>query len=307
LLEVWLCQAKTLDVEKLLNILIIILYLMDIPGVIIAIGGNEDKGIKRRNLHVLDTELDFTTSGILCRTLAELKSDDSPVEIITSASGIPEKVGRNYIRAFKRLGHRTVQVMHISDKSEAGKPDFLERISKAACIMFSGGDQFKLISALKDTEMAKLINRKYMSEEFVIAGTSAGAMAMPDLMIYPGPEPMNVKEKKVPIYDGLSLIHDVIIDTHFLVRGRFRRLSVAVANNPDHIGIGLEEDTGIIIRHGNMIEAIGSGLVTILDARNIQKTNPSVKSGHHEIFIENLLVHVLSHDDHFVLNRKKIT
>lgn len=291
----------------MLNLSIIIVYLMNIPGVIVAIGGNEDKGTKRRNLHVTDTELNFTTSGILCRTLAELKSDDSPIEIITSASGIPEKAGRNYLRAFKRLGHRSVDVMHISDNTEADRPEYLERISSAACIMFSGGDQFKLISAFKGTQMSKLIRRKYMSEEFVIAGTSAGAMAMPDLMIYPGPEPMNVIDKKVPIYEGLSLIHDVIIDTHFLVRGRFRRLSVAIANNPDHLGIGLEEDTGIIIRHGNMIEAIGSGLVTIMDARNIQKANPSVRSGDHEIFIENLLVHVLSHNDHFVLNRKKIT
>lgn len=280
---------------------------MNIRGVIVAIGGNEDKGTKRRNLHVPDTVLNFATSGILCRTLAELRSDDSPVEIITSASGVPEKAGRNYTRAFKRLGHQNINVMHISNNTEADNPLYLERISSAACIMFAGGDQFKLISALKDTEMAELIRRKYISEEFVIAGTSAGAMAMPDLMIYPGPEPMNVTEKKVPIYEGLSLIHDVIIDTHFLVRGRFRRLSVAVANNPDHIGIGLEEDTGIIIRRGNKIEAIGSGLVTIMDARNVQKANASVRSGDHEIFIENLLVHVLSNNDHFVLNKKMIT
>jgi len=281
--------------------------LMIIPGVIVAIGGNEDKGIRRKNLHVQDTGLDFATSGILCRTLAELKSDDSPVEIITSASGIPEKVGMKYISAFKRLGHREVHVMHIADKIEAEKQENIDRITQAACIMFSGGDQFKLISILKDTSLARLINKKYLTEKFVIAGTSAGAMAMPDLMIYPGPEPMNVKEKSVPVYEGLSIIHDVIIDTHFLVRGRFRRLSVAVANNPDHIGIGLEEDTGIIIRDGNRIEAIGSGLVTILDASRIHSSNPPLLKENHDIFIENLLVHVLCYGNHFVLSKKMIT
>ena len=275
---------------------------------IIAIGGNEDKGIRNiRRLHIQETDLDFATSGILCRTLAELDSDLSPVKIITSASGIPEKVGKNYVRAFKRLGHKNLEVLHIASREEAEQPEIIKSISEAACIMFSGGDQFKLISILKDTTVARIINHRYINEKIVIAGTSAGAMAMPDLMIYPGSEPMNIKAKNVPVYEGLSLIHDTLIDTHFLVRGRFRRLSVAVANNPDHIGIGLEEDTGIIIRQGNKIEAIGSGLVTIMDARSIQKQNASVKKEEqHEIFIENLLVHVLSNGDHFTLNRKII-
>lgn len=276
---------------------------MAIPGIIIAIGGNEDKGIRRRKLHITDTELEFTISGILCRMLAELKSNESPVEIITSASDIPEKVGANYVRAFKRLGHRTINVLHLSDKSEADSPETLDRIARSECIMFSGGDQFKLINALRGTEMAKMINRKYLTEEFVIAGTSAGAMAIPDLMIYPGAEPMNVKEKKVPVYEGLSLIHNVIIDTHFLVRGRFRRLSVAVANYPDHLGIGLEEDTGIIVRDGNKIEAIGSGLVTILDAGSINYRDSQAEK---QIFIENLVVHVLSYGNLFELKTNEI-
>jgi cyanophycinase len=128
-------------------------------------------------------------------------------------------------------------------------------------------------------------------------------MAMPDLMIYPGSEPMNVTQKRVPVYEALSIIHNIIIDTHFLVRGRFRRLAVAVANNPEHIGIGLEEDTGIIVRKGNKIEAIGSGLVTILDGTEIRNQNLSVTDDH-KIFIENLLVHVLCNGDHFELNKK---
>ncbi len=146
-----------------------------------------------------------------------------------------------------------------------------------------------------------------MDDHLVIAGTSAGAMAMPDLMIYPGAEPINVQSKEVKLYEGLSLIHDVIIDTHFLVRGRFRRLAIATADHPAHLGIGLEEDTGIILREGSKMEAIGSGLVTILDARNIQMWNPSVKREAHEIFIENLIVHLMGNGDHFKLNKIMIT
>lgn len=280
---------------------------MNIEGILIAIGGNEDKGLKhKKSLHIHDSDLDFETSGILCRILSELDSDDSLVLIITSASGIPDQVGRKYLKAFGRLGHRNIQVLHMETPEESDNPDVIEAVTKAECIMFSGGDQFKLTNSLKNTRFAKIVNERYINEKIVIAGTSAGAMAMPDLMIYPGAEPMNVQSKKVPLYQGLSLIHDVIIDTHFLVRGRFRRLAVAVANNPGHIGLGLEEDTGIIIRHGNKVEAIGSGLVTILDARAIRHQNLSVKEDKHEIFIENLLVHVLSNGDHFTLNSKII-
>ena len=173
---------------------------MGVTGLIIAIGGNEDKGIRRRKLHVSETELNFTTSGILCRILAELKSDESPVEVITSASGYPEIAGRNYTRAFKKLGHRAMNVLHIHDKNDADRPEIIERITRAECIMFSGGDKFKLTCALMDSELARIIKHRYLDEGLVVAGTSAGAMALPDLMIYPGSKPINVRDKKTPLY-----------------------------------------------------------------------------------------------------------
>jgi cyanophycinase len=283
------------------------MIMMNIKGVLIAIGGNEDKGSKnRKSLHVHDTVVGFSTSGILYRILSEIH-ENSSIEVITSASEIPELVGRDYIRAFHKLGHKNIHVLNISSKEEAEQPEVISRIRDAGCIMFSGGDQFKLTSILKGTTLTEIIHEKYINEEFVIAGTSAGAMAMPQLMIYPGLEPMNVMRKLVPLYEGLSLIHDVIIDTHFLVRGRFRRLAVAVAEKPENLGIGLEEDTGVIIREGNKIEAIGSGLAIIIDAQSVYKDNISVKNDNHEIFIENLMVHLLADGDHFTLNRKKIT
>ena len=99
----------------------------------------------------------------------------------------------------------------------------------------------------------------------------------------------------------------MIIDTHFLVRGRFRRLSVAIANNPEYIGIGLEEDTGVIIRKGSEIEAIGSGLVTILDAHEVLKRNSPSGDEKQDIFIENLKVHVLSYGNRYSLPRPEYT
>jgi cyanophycinase len=280
---------------------------MDIKGILVAVGGNEDKGTGEAALHVKEFSHKFNTSGILYRILSEIKIPDSTIEVVTTASSIPEEVGHNYVEAFKKLGYTKVALMNPSNKYEAERPAILERISNAGCILFSGGDQFKLACVLNDTLFTKLVHDRYVNDEVVIAGTSAGAMAMPDQMIYPGMASSNMQEKEVRLYQGLSLIYNAMIDTHFLVRGRFRRLAVAVANNPHNIGIGIEEDTGIIIREGNKIETIGSGLVTILDGRNIKNSNLTVERVDHDIFIENMIVHLLHAGNHFTLRNKKIS
>jgi cyanophycinase len=279
---------------------------MNIKGVLVAIGGNEDKGTGEMALHIKEFSPKFSTSGILYKVLKEIKIPESTVEVVTSASSIPEQVGQNYIDAFKKLGFTRIGVMNPSNKYEAELPHLLDRVANAGCIMFSGGDQFKLACVLNDTKFTKLIHDRYVNDDVVIAGTSAGAMAMPDQMIYPGLASSNMQEKEVKLYQGLSLIYNAMIDTHFLVRGRFRRLAVAVANNPHNIGIGLEEDTGIIIREGNKVETIGSGLVTILDGRNIRNPNQTVEMVEHDIFIENMVVHLLRSGNHFTLRGKKI-
>jgi cyanophycinase len=196
--------------------------------------------------------------------------------------------------------------MHITSAREADHPDTLDRIKNCGGIFFSGGDQLLLTSVFNDTAFARLVHERYLREHFVIAGTSAGAMVMSDLMIYPRTQP-NELHPDVDLHPGLALVHEAIIDTHFLVRGRFRRLAFAVAKNPNHIGIGLEEDTGIIIREGNKLEAIGSGLVTLIDGRSLKESNYTVAQVEHDIFIENLLVHVLSHGNNFTLRNKKFS
>ncbi|QJW89602.1 cyanophycinase [Spirosoma taeanense] len=279
---------------------------MIIRGTLIAIGGNEDKGARTRQLHVHDTVHAFMDSGILYRLTAEINDSDACLELVTTASSIPETVSRQYARAFKKLGHRNVRQMHITSPEEADHPDILARIRTCGGIFFSGGDQLKLTAVFSNTHFTRLLHERYVREHFVIAGTSAGAMVMSDLMIYPLTPEVDL-HPRVDLFPGLALVHEAIIDTHFLVRGRFRRLAFAVAQNPTHIGIGLEEDTGIIIRKGNKLEAIGSGLVTLIDGRSLKEANLTVAHVEHDIFIENLLVHVLSHGNNFTLRNKKIS
>jgi cyanophycinase len=279
---------------------------MTIKGTLIAIGGNEDKGTGRKPLHVRDTPHDFVTSGILYRVATEVKDPTAPLEIVTTASSIPEKVGPAYQRAFRKLGRNSVGTLHLTSPAEADAPLVWERLRRAGGILFSGGDQAKLTAVLRGTALIAHLHARYLHEPVVIAGTSAGAMALSDLMLYPADPGQHEADTDVVLQSGLELIHDVLFDTHFLVRGRFRRLAVAVANRPSHLGIGLEEDTGIVIRGGNQIETIGSGLVTIIDGRSLRESNRTVQRDDHEIFVENLLVHLLSHGDHFTLRKLKI-
>ncbi|MFD1139966.1 cyanophycinase [Larkinella insperata] len=279
---------------------------MQIKGTLIAIGGNEDKGGNAKPLHVRDTIHHFLNSGILYRIIAEINNPDSCLEVVTTASSIPKSVAHQYTQAFKKLGYENVRTMHLTSPREADHPDILARIKTCGGILFSGGDQLKLTAAFNETDFARILHERYLSEHFVIAGTSAGAMVMSDLMIYPRAQEKDLRPE-VDLFPGLALVHDAIIDTHFLVRGRFRRLAFAVAQNPTHIGIGLEEDTGIIIRKGNKLEAIGSGLVTLIDGRILKEANHTVAQVKHDIFIENLLVHVLSHGNNFTLRNKKFS
>jgi cyanophycinase len=144
-----------------------------------------------------------------------------------------------------------------------------------------------------------------MNEDFVIAGTSAGAMAMSNTMIYQGSSSEALIKGEVKITTGLAFIGDVIIDSHFVKRGRFGRLAQAVAANPSCIGIGLGEDTGVIVTGGSKLEAIGSGLVIIIDGHDIKHSNiADIKEGS-PISIEHLIMHVLAKGNHYDLKKRK--
>ena len=155
------------------------------------------------------------------------------------------------------------------------------------------------------TEFLRTVISRYQNENFVIAGTSAGAMAMSNTMIYQGSSTGSLLKGEVKITTGLALIKDVIIDSHFVTRGRFGRLAQAVASNPSCIGIGLGEDTGVLIKEGNKMEAIGSGLVLIFDGHNIRHSNIADIEEGQPLSIENLIVHVMAKGNFYYLHERK--
>src|SRR5207342_2456312 len=151
----------------------------------------------------------------------------------------------------------------------------------------------------------KTIFRKYEHDNFVIAGTSAGAMAMSSTMIYEGNATRAHLKGEVKTTTGLGFLDDVIFDSHFEKRGRFGRLAQVVAANPSCIGIGLGEDTGMLITEGNRMEAIGSGLVIIIDGHEISHTNIADIPEGNPMSVENLKVHFCAKGNGYLVSERR--
>jgi cyanophycinase len=278
---------------------------MNIPkGKLIPVGGSEDKGTGI-DPHFAQTHLNFFEFGILKRILSEMKGSSSYIEIITTASQIPEEVAENYIQAFGKLGCRNIGILHIKKREDALNQEYLERIRLADGVLFTGGNQLRLSMIFGGTEFLNILISRYQNENFVIAGTSAGAMAMSNTMIYQGSSTGALLKGEVKIATGLALIKGVIIDTHFVTRGRFGRLTQAVAGNPGCIGIGLGEDTGVLIKNGTIMEAIGSGLVLIFDGHDIRHSNIADIEEGQPLSIEHMIVHVMAKGNFYHIRERK--
>jgi cyanophycinase len=283
---------------------------MNIQGKLVIIGGAVDKG------SFTETDLDknasnnlnFFESGILKRIIDESKhKNDSRIEVITTASKIPREIGPEYVKALNFLGATNVDVLYIERREQATDPEVLDRLRAADVVMFTGGDQLRLTSMLGGTAFDDMLIDKYRNEDFIYAGTSAGAAAASNSMIYQGSSSEALLKGEVKITSGLGLIDGVIIDTHFVQRGRIGRLFQAVVGNPKVLGIGLGEDTGLLITNGRQMEAIGSGLVILVDGREIKDTNLTQIELGDPISINHLVTHVMSKNDTFDLDTFKMT
>jgi cyanophycinase len=279
---------------------------MGIPrGKLIAIGGAEDKGTDIGNTGNYNSNLNFFELGILRRIVEEAGGIDARIEVITTASMIPYEVGNNYFEAFGRIGCTNIGVMHIRTREDALQANYMERMQHCNAVMFSGGNQLRLSATFGGTKLFRLIHHRYNNEEFVVAGTSAGAMAMSHTMIYEGDASRAHLKGEVKITTGLGFMDNVIFDSHFEKRGRFGRLSQAVGTNPSAIGVGLGEDTGMLITEGNKMEAIGSGLVIIIDGHDILHSNIADIPEGNPMSIEHLIVHLCAKGNGYYVRERK--
>ena len=270
-------------------------------GCLLAIGGREDKG-KKELSEEQSKNTDFESEVILKYFVSTLKGKEPMVAVVPTASTEPDEIALDYVEEFHKLGVKNVEILDIRNRIDASKPEFLDMVERAAGIMFTGGDQLRLTSILGGSPVLQLMKERYTYDEnFIIAGTSAGAAAMSTPMIYEGETQGGYIKGDVRITTGLEFLKNVAIDTHFIQRGRIVRVSQCIATNPGCIGIGLEEDTAICVTKGNEIKVLGSGLVTVVDGLGITETNIyEIKTGE-PFSVRDMKVHLLAAGDTYTL------
>ena len=273
-------------------------------GKLLIVGGHEDKGdIAGENLIVHKKNRPQTHFEILGSLIQKIPRVHHIIEIIAAASAFPQEMDELYINAYKKEGFTKVGFIKIENENDAADTVLIKRVQTAHAVFFTGGDQNKLVALLAGTALLSAIKTKYYADEnFIVAGTSAGAMAMSENIIAGGIIAEALYKDDIKIVKGFDFIKNIIIDTHFIKRGRFARLAHAVALSPSCIGIGLGENTALLISSGNNANCIGSGMVVMIDGSKIKHTNINVVDDSKPIYIENLIVSIWVEGCCFKLN-----
>ena len=224
-------------------------------GLLILIGGAEDK----RN-----------GKSVLKHTLAATQA--RRIVFIPTASAYPSEVYGDYRTAFRDLGVETIDCLDIRKHSEADREEHLAGIETADLVFFGGGDQARLVAVLSNTRLFARIRERFSEEGLHIAGTSAGAAAVGGLTIYCG-DNKGFQKGSIRFREGFGLIKDVTVDTHFQNRKRIPRLSQFLVSGKCTRGIGLDENTGIVVYPNDQFEVIGTGMVTVLNSSRVAGSN----------------------------------
>lgn len=267
-------------------------------GILLAIGGHENKGeepeseAQQNNPNRLEILKDFV--GLI-------RKDQPVIEVITTASANGKEMFKDYKKVFGQLGINKVRHMHHDRRIDAVNERFDDRIREADAFFFSGGDQLKLTAVYGGTQFLFTLKKRYINERIVIAGTSAGAMALSTPMIYAGAQDVQEIGGEIKVTLGLEFLKDVCIDTHFTDRARFVRMAQVIATNPTCIGMGISEDTAVIIKDGRTAEVIGSGIVIIFDGFHISDSNVLEFGEMLPLAVRDLKVHLLVRNDKYQL------
>lgn len=247
---------------------------------LVIIGGGEDK----------------KEDMVILKEVVKLAGgEDARIGIVTTATMLPEEVGQEYEKIFKALGAKEINTINICGRKNSEIHGSLERIMEYTCLFFVGGDQLRISSIIGGTDFHDIIH-EFCSEGRVIAGTSAGASMMSEIMIVEGEDQEAPTRCTIKLAPGMGLIKGVIIDQHFNQRGRIGRLFAGAAQNPSILGIGIDEDTAIVVDGNERFSVIGNGVVTVVDGRNIEYTNITEQHPNDPLALTNVTVHILPVD-----------
>jgi cyanophycinase len=255
-------------------------------GTLIIVGGHEDKEGEKKIL----------------KEIAR-RAQKGRLVITAVASEKPDEHERDYTALFKELGVAHIDVLTIETRDDAKKPESVALVEQADVIFFTGGDQLRITSLTGDSPVFQTLHERYRKGTTIV-GTSAGAAVMSGTMITSGESDKSNHVSDLDMAPGLGLIGGVVIDSHFAERGRVGRLMAVVAQNPANLGIGIDEDTAIIVQPDLCFDVIGSGGVYVLDGSTITDTNLS--SGHnHIVSAFDVRMHLLSEHSRFDLKTRR--
>ena len=249
-----------------------------IGGHLLVIGGAEDKYNERR---------------ILKKFLELAGGEKAEVLIVPVASDYPEFAADVYTQAFRNLGVANPRVLRATSRQDVFHANADELLDGVSGVFITGGDQMRLVSILGGTEFAKKLRRMARETDVVIAGTSAGAAGMSTSMIVRGESISHPRKDSVRLSPGLGFLKNIIIDQHFTERGRISRLITAVSYNPYNLGIGVDENTAIILDSNGVLEVFGQGSVTIVDGSDITYNEIAEVAEHDSFSVCGVKLHIL--------------
>ena len=257
-------------------------------GTLVIIGGHEDR----------------TGERTILRAVAERLGDDGKIVVCTVASAEPDSLWEEYESAFRALGVPHVFRLDIESREDASSPRAMRILEGATGVFFTGGDQLKITSQVGDTPMYSRV-QEIFEQGGVIAGTSAGASAMSETMLVASNGDASYRIKSALLMaPGLGLAQDILIDQHFAERGRMARLIGAVTQNPRVLGVGIDEDTALIIRRNRDFRVLGAGAVYVVDASKSTYSNIGDEDSDRTLSSFGLTIHMLSQGDRFDLSTR---
>jgi cyanophycinase len=249
-----------------------------IGGYLVIIGGAEDKYNERR---------------LLRKFVALAGESEARILIVPVASDYPEFSADVYTQTFRNLGLQQVKVLRATSRQAVIDSDAEALLKDVTGVFISGGDQMRLVSMLGGTEFARLLEDRVRHSHLVLAGSSAGAAGMSSTMIVRGEATSHPHRNAIRLSPGLGILQNIIIDQHFTERGRLTRLITAVSYNPRQLGLGIDENTAVIISHDGTLEVHGHGTVTIVDGSHITYNDIAEVEDSQPFAVAGLQLHIL--------------
>ena len=259
-------------------------------GSIVPVGGAEEKD----------------GDPIILRRFVEISGDESArIAIIPTASTLDD-TGTRYERLFRELGAGDARALEFRRRDDATHPQWLEYLRESTGVFLTGGNQLRISTILGGTDVARLI-RSVNAKGVPVGGTSAGAAILSEHMIAFGKSGSTPRAGMVSLAPGFGLTNRVVIDQHFRQRDRIGRLLAALAYNPFAVGIGLDEDTAAFIDGDDVIEVMGSGAITIVDASRLEHSSMGTAEDGESICMTGIQLHILNNGGRYDLHSRVAT